>query len=109
MFNRETYGILEWLGDIGGLTDALILIGKFLLLPFNTFNLSSFLLQNLFRYLPSNVHSSNQVDGLGEKRIRRANTFHAKFSGQSALPIEDEQGPKMRNDDVVKHMRQNYK
>jgi len=75
--NRETYGILEWLGDIGGLTDALILLGQFFLMPFNKFNLSSFLLTNLFRYQPSAIHASNPVENVGEKRIRKTNTFRA--------------------------------
>lgn len=31
--SRETYQILDWLGDVGGLTDAILFIIQFLLLP----------------------------------------------------------------------------
>ena len=31
---RATYNILDWLGDWGGLMDALIMIGNFLVAPF---------------------------------------------------------------------------
>ena len=41
MIERETYGVLEWLGDIGGLTDALIGIGKVFITPFSAFVLNS--------------------------------------------------------------------
>ena len=29
VITRQTYDLLSWLGDIGGLTDAFLLIGKF--------------------------------------------------------------------------------
>ena len=48
-FNRSTYDMLTWIGDIGGLTDALLLMLEFMLMPFMTFNLKSFLLTTLFR------------------------------------------------------------
>ena len=32
--NRQTYSILDWLGDMGGLLDALYFLGKFLVVPF---------------------------------------------------------------------------
>ena len=59
VINRETYDLLSWLGDVGGLTDAFLLICSFILAPFKKFNTSSFILQFLFRYLPSAVHSTD--------------------------------------------------
>ena len=32
--NRQTYSLLDFLGDIGGLLDALTIIGEIVLLPF---------------------------------------------------------------------------
>jgi len=34
VINRNAYGILDWLGDIGGLNDALYTIVNILLVPF---------------------------------------------------------------------------
>ena len=36
---RETYDVLSWLGDIGGLTDCLLIIAKFIIKPFTNFGL----------------------------------------------------------------------
>ena len=61
--NRQTYDFLTYLGDIGGLTDALLLLGKFFMAPFTGFSLQSILLRRLFRMLPSQSH--NMVDDNG--------------------------------------------
>ena len=50
---RSTYSLLEWLGDIGGLFDALKLIAVPLVSPFAKFFLSLELLTRLFRIKPS--------------------------------------------------------
>ena len=47
--NRQTYDLLTWLGDIGGLTDALLIIFGAFMRPFTEWNLSSLLLAKLFR------------------------------------------------------------
>ena len=57
---RETYDILSWLGDVGGLTDCLLLIGKFILKPFTSYSLQTFLLSGLFRMQPLNTHTEYQ-------------------------------------------------
>ena len=57
---RETYDILSWLGDVGGLTDCLLLIGKFILKPFTSYSLQTFLLSGLFRMQPLNTHNEYQ-------------------------------------------------
>ena len=36
VINRSTYSILDWLGDIGGLHDALQIIGAFIAGPFSS-------------------------------------------------------------------------
>ena len=50
---RETYSILEWLGDVGGLFDMLKLMGSMLVVPFATFRLKSELLSKIFRFVSS--------------------------------------------------------
>ena len=39
VIERSTYSVLEWLGDVGGLHDALTIIGYYLVCPFATLNL----------------------------------------------------------------------
>ena len=50
---RQTYNLLEYLGDIGGLFDALRYMGIFILGPFVSFSLQSKLLNSLFRFVSS--------------------------------------------------------
>ena len=53
MIERQSYSILEWLGDIGGLFDALRLIGFLMVAPFANFWLKSELLSKIFRHIAS--------------------------------------------------------
>ena len=48
--SRQTYAVLEWLGDVGGLNDSLYIIAQMLLAPFTSFYNSSFMAKNIFRY-----------------------------------------------------------
>ena len=50
---RQTYSFLEWLGDIGGLYDALRLIGLLMMSPFSSFFLKSELLSQVFIFTES--------------------------------------------------------
>ena len=36
LYNRVTYGLLDWLGDVGGLLDGLSMVGEFFCAPFAT-------------------------------------------------------------------------
>ena len=47
--NRQTYNLLEWLGDIGGLLDAILFIAQLALWPIYNFNVSNYLMKRLFR------------------------------------------------------------
>ena len=49
IINRQSYSILDFLGDIGGLIDALKYIIALVLQPYWNFKYSSFLLVNVFR------------------------------------------------------------
>ena len=46
---RETYSLLEWLGDIGGLVDAFRYLGGFIVAPIASFSLQSELLHSIFK------------------------------------------------------------
>jgi len=49
VYNRQTYSLLDWMGDLGGLYDALILIAGLIVAPISAFNLQSTLMAKLFR------------------------------------------------------------
>ena len=55
VINRETYSLLDWLGDVGGLIDALRYLCKFIIGPVTSFSLQATLLSKLFRQRPSDV------------------------------------------------------
>ena len=46
---RQTYGFLDWLGDLGGLFDALWYIARFLVKPFSAIALQATMLTSFFR------------------------------------------------------------
>lgn len=52
VINRQTYSILDWLGDIGGLNDALLIIFQWLILPFLRYNQASVVMHRLFKFKP---------------------------------------------------------
>ena len=47
--------MLDWLGDMGGLLDALYFIGKFLIFPFATYALRAQILSSMFRFRSSDA------------------------------------------------------
>ena len=49
IINRQTYSVLDWLGDIGGLNGILLTIAEISIAPFASFELSRYLLLNFFR------------------------------------------------------------
>lgn len=52
IINRQTYSLLDWLGDIGGLMDALMYLIQFLLAPYVQHGFKSLILQKFFRLKP---------------------------------------------------------
>ena len=46
--SRETYGVLDALGDVGGLYDALRFLVQILLIPLTNYAYQSLLLNNIF-------------------------------------------------------------
>jgi len=66
--NRQTYSLLDWMGDLGGLFDALYIFCNFIVMPVSVFNLQATLMSRLFRQRPSDM------------RIKRQNTFQKSTS-----------------------------
>lgn len=61
VIERNTYSFLEWLGDIGGLYDALRLIGFFVLLPFFRYQVKAELLAHIFRFTESKHYAERRA------------------------------------------------
>ena len=58
---RQTYSFLEWLGDIGGLFDALRIIGVLLMAPFTAFQVKAELLSQVFRFTESKNYAEQRA------------------------------------------------
>ena len=61
-WSRQTYSFLDWLGDLGGLFDALYYFFYLLLLPFSSFRFDSWFLNSLFRFRPSSKQQLESED-----------------------------------------------
>ena len=76
IITRNTYDMLSYLGDVGGLTDMLFLIAQLIMKPFTGFTYSSTLLAMMFRLLPkdnqANSSSENQ-GGTGKHDTKKPN------------------------------------
>jgi hypothetical protein len=53
VINRETYSLLDWLGDLGGLMDALYVFSSILVAPISAFKMQAILMSKLIREKPS--------------------------------------------------------
>ena len=53
---RRAYSLLEWLGDVGGLLEALRNIGTFLITPITAYLMRVALLTENFRYIKHTKH-----------------------------------------------------
>ena len=59
---RQTYGLLDYIGDIGGLIDALYYLIIFILSPLWKFKFSSRLLTGLFRFKSDQKSTQTEMD-----------------------------------------------
>ena len=79
MVTRQTYSILDWLGDMGGLFDALYLIGMIIVAPISNFALKAELLSSMFRFRGSEEGLKNRT--LPRKKLE----FFKRFFNKSTL------------------------
>ena len=49
-WTRQTYSLLDWLGDLGGLLDVLLHMGRIMVFPVSSFTLKNLLMSSFFRY-----------------------------------------------------------
>lgn len=74
VINRSSYSLLDWLGDVGGLIDALFYLLSFLLGPFVSHGYESFVLSKFFRLSP--IQHAGSTEGTNEEKklnlIKRA-------------------------------------
>ena len=61
IINRQTYSLLDWLGDVGGFIDAIVIIGKIIVFPYSQFRFSSFVLTRFFRFKPKHLDKEEEV------------------------------------------------
>ena len=61
--DRQTYGLLDWIGDVGGLFDGLKLVGAFLVAPFASFAMQAEVLTAAFR--------THQIEGLSSNKTSK--------------------------------------
>ena len=66
VIERQTYSLLEWLGDIGGLFDALKLIGAALVAQIAGFSMEAQLLNAIFRFVASLRTVNPKIDEADE-------------------------------------------
>lgn len=84
MTNRQTYGLLDWLGDIGGLIDALFYLVKFLLRPFLSFNYARFMMTTFFRANKIDPESFSSIKT--EDKLKHVLSKNARITSFSFLP-----------------------
>ena len=60
IIERQTYSMLDWLGDIGGLADALHFIAQFVVEPFVDFALQVKLMQSIFVTLKNKQNEESE-------------------------------------------------
>ena len=60
--NRQTYSLLDWLGDCGGLLDALFFIGEIFVNPISLYFARSRIASLLVSMMPTN-HAEEKVVG----------------------------------------------
>ena len=84
-WTRSTYSLLDWLGDLGGLFEALSYICAVFIQPLTVFTLKTTLLTSLFRFQEQKApiddasDSKNMQDEIGaSERISSMNYFHVR-------------------------------
>ena len=86
MVSRQSYSLLDWLGDLGGLFDALAIILGAFVAPVAAFSLKATILTKFFRFKPMGINSQKS---LGKSTVRIAAQFFDLFYRKSENSKED--------------------
>ena len=62
VIERQTYSLLDWIGDVGGLLDGLRIVGSFLIAPIAAFSMRVELFTTAFKSKP-NYGDVRDLDG----------------------------------------------
>ena len=73
---RQTYSLLEWVGDVGGLFDGLKLVGTILVAPFAAFAVQTEVLTSALKVHLFREDSSNET-----KKLEKLGYFRASLCG----------------------------
>ena len=85
LVNRQTYSILDWLGDIGGLLDALYLIGFVFISPLASYAMNSKLLSTLFRYKGSDESLYERTDTWNKLDYTKSEKLNRQMSDDTQV------------------------
>ena len=73
-WNRQTYSLLDWLGDLGGLLDVLLHMGRIMVFPVSSFTLKKLLMSSFFRYrFSSSENKISKVDTASDASLKPLN------------------------------------
>ena len=56
---RQTYSLLDWLGDLGGLLDIMFYIGRAFVEPVAYFTLHTTMMSSFFRYKTGDSYNTD--------------------------------------------------
>ena len=62
IINRESYSLLDYLGDLGGLIDALYYICYTIVAPVASFSMKATLLSKIFRFKPKKQFNPDELN-----------------------------------------------
>ena len=83
--NRKTYSLLDWLGDCGGLTDALRFIAGLIVSPFASYALAAKLMSMILRFQQSDRDlSSDSQSGINRSFVRNFDPSLPTFDSNSS-------------------------
>ncbi len=68
---RETYSLLDWLGDLGGLFDALFILCGVIISPVAQFSMKAMLLSKLFNFKPRDEPNSDYPKSFEQNKAER--------------------------------------
>ena len=82
---RQTYSLLDWLGDLGGLLDIMFYIGRAFVSPVANYTLYTTMMASFFRYKTGesyNTDGTKKQNQVGQKRDKSNETLFDKIKNE---------------------------
>lgn len=97
VINRQTYSLLDFMGDMGGLNDTLSLLGMLIVLPFVSAQIDLEILNSMFMFKPASgqsgakIHTGVQEAGKSRRHLAQMlaaarKTITEHFAAIQAVP-----------------------